>query len=346
MRVFATAALAAATTVAAFADDATYIDNRSDAASLVKSLYNAVSRHEYARAWDYFGDAKPSKSFEEFEKGYADTDRVAALTGGVSEEGAAGSVYYQVPVAIEAFAKDGSSKVFGGCYTARLSNPQIQGTPFMPMHLEKGSLKPSDGPLSDALPASCGDAPPVEEANSLTDQAKARFAALYSDSCQTLAADAEPGAADPEVAEITYHFSYDTAEEPARQASIFRFTCYMAAYNTVEVYFLGTETEGVQPIAFAEPTLDIRYKDPEERTKLESMTINGYKSSSMVLNSFFDDSDLSLTSFNKWRGIGDISSSGKYIFRDGEFVLVHYEVDPTEDGEVNPEPVLDFDTAP
>ena len=30
----------------------------------------------------------------------------------------------------------------------------------------------------------------------------------------------------------------------------------------------------------------------------------------------------------------------------GEFTLVHYDVDPTSDGEINPETVLDFETAP
>ena len=47
------------------------------------------------------------------------------------------------------------------------------------------------------------------------------------------------------------------------------------------------------------------------------------------MNSEFDEQERSLTSFNKWRGIGDLSSSGKWIFRDGDFTLVHYEVDPT-----------------
>ena len=47
------------------------------------------------------------------------------------------------------------------------------------------------------------------------------------------------------------------------------------------------------------------------------------------MNSEFDEQERSLTSFNKWRGIGDASSSGKWIFRDGDFTLVHYEVDPT-----------------
>ena len=34
------------------------------------------------------------------------------------------------------------------------------------------------------------------------------------------------------------------------------------------------------------------------------------------------------------------------MFRGGDFALVHYEVDPTEDEEMNAQPVLDFETAP
>ena len=71
--------------------------------------------------------------------------------------------------------------MFAGCYTARLANPQIQGTPFMPLHLEKGTLKPasSDGPLSDAVPTSCGDGPPIAAGDPIREQILAAFKATY-----------------------------------------------------------------------------------------------------------------------------------------------------------------------
>ena len=87
-------------------------------------------------------------------------------------------------------------------------------------------------------------------------------------------------------------------------------------------------------------------EDPDEQTKLKSMTIIGYKATDQLVNSDYDENERSLTSFNKWRGIGDISSTGKWIFRDGDFALVHYEVDPTENGEIDGQPVLDFESAP
>ena len=87
-------ALLSATPLPGLAADDKYIDDRSDAAALVRSLYNAISRKEYGRAWDYFGDQKPAKTFDKFAEGYDDTARVDVATGGISEEGAAGSTFY------------------------------------------------------------------------------------------------------------------------------------------------------------------------------------------------------------------------------------------------------------
>jgi len=67
---------------------------------------------------------------------------VDVRTGGVSEEGAAGSIFYTVPVAILATDKKGEQKLFAGCYTLRQVNGQIQEPPFDPIHIEKGALKP------------------------------------------------------------------------------------------------------------------------------------------------------------------------------------------------------------
>jgi hypothetical protein len=157
-----TAALTSLWSLQALAADLPYLDDRSDAAAVVRSLYNAVSRKEYARAWDYFGEAKPAKDFAEFAKGYEKTERVEIETGAVSSDGAAGSVFYNIPVAIRAIDKDGTEKVFAGCYTARQVNGSVQEPPFTPIQLEKGVLKPADGNLTDALPKQCGDAPPTE----------------------------------------------------------------------------------------------------------------------------------------------------------------------------------------
>lgn len=331
---------------AALAEERPYLDDRSDAAALVHSLYNAINRREFARAWDYFGDTKPARDFDAFAKGYENTERVDVETGSVSDEGAAGSVFYQVPVAIRAVARDGTESVFAGCYTARLADPSIQGVPFMPLHLEKGALKPAGDDLVDAVPASCGDGPPPAQRDAVREQAQKAFAATYGAICQTLASDAEPGAADPEIHEISYHYSYDSESDPERKARLFKFPCSQGAYNTGEVYYLADDTGAFRQLQFAAPELDIRYEGDNSEGRVESITIIGYRTDDQLVNSEYDPATRALTSFSKWRGIGDASSAGTYIFRDGTFTLVKYDVDASYDEKVDPETVLDFHTGP
>jgi len=339
-------ALGALPSAPALAQEKPYLDDRSDAAALVRSLYNAVNRREYARAWDYFGDDKPAKDFDAFAKGYDGTERVDVETGAISEEGAAGSVFYQVPVAIKAVAKDGGESIFAGCYTARLANPSIQGVPFKPLHLEKGALKPAEGELAEAVPARCGDGPPPASRDAVKEQVEKAFVATYGTTCQTLGPDAEPGAADPEIHEIPYRYSYDAESDPERKARLFKFQCTYGAYNTGEVYYFADDTGGLRQLQFASPELDIRYENDNAEGKVESVTIIGYQTDDQLVNSDYDPAAKTLTSFSKWRGVGDASSTGTYIFRDGTFTLVKYEVDASYDGEINPETVLDFNTGP
>ena len=91
------AALSCFSGAQALAQDLPYLDDRSSAAAIVKSLYNAVNRKEYARAWDYFGDQKPAEDVEAFAKGYENTTQVDVTTGNVASEGAAGSVFGRPP---------------------------------------------------------------------------------------------------------------------------------------------------------------------------------------------------------------------------------------------------------
>lgn len=330
----------------AAAQEAPYLDDRSDAAALVRSLYNAVGRQEYARAWSYFGETKPAKDFDSFAKGYENTARVDVETGPVGSEGAAGSTYFEVPVAIRAVAKNGDEAIFAGCYTARLAQPAIQGVPFQPLHLEKGTLKPAQGELSEAVPAQCGDGPPPPPRDALKEQAEKVFATAYGSICRTLEPGAEAGAAAPEIHEIGFHYSSDAEGEAERKARLFKFDCGGGAYNTNEVYYLANDTGELRQIQFATPELDIRYENDNSEGKVESVNIIGYQADDMLVNSEYDPASKTLITHAKWRGVGDASSTGTYIFREGTFTLVKYDVDASYDGEINPETVLDFNTGP
>jgi Protein of unknown function (DUF1176) len=339
------APLLAFTVQPALAQEERYLDDRSNAAALVRSLYNAVNRREFARAWSYFGDTKPSEDFQAFVDGYAGTERVEVETGGVSEEGAAGSIYFSVPTAIRAIGKDGSEKVFAGCYATRLINPQMQDTVFTPLHIEKGTLQPAQGDLADALPKSCGDAPLPPVKDTLLERAREIFTTGFAESCESLKAGSQPGA-DPESHTIAFRFSYEPGDKPERQARLFRFECGIGAYNTSQVYYFADDAGELRQLQFATPELEVRYENDDPEGKVEQISIVGYTAASQLVNSTYDPDTRSIESLNKWRGVGDASAAGKWIFREGDFTLVSYEVDAAYDGEVSREPVLDFDTGP
>ncbi|GAA4112017.1 DUF1176 domain-containing protein [Aminobacter aganoensis] len=334
-------ALSALWPVQAFAAELPYLDDRSDAAAVVRSLYNAVSRKEYARAWDYFGETKPAKDFAEFAKGYETTERVDVETGTVSSEGAAGSIFYNIPVAIRAVAGDGTEKVFAGCYTARQVNAAAQEPPFKPILLEKGSLKPAEGDLAGALPKQCGDTPPPET-DALFDQATKLFAADYKGQCDA----SREGEGAARSYKISYVNKSDAPDAKPNEARLFRFFCSMGAYNETHVYYLWNELNGLNQQHFATPELDIRYENDDSEGKLESLSVIGYRAETQLVNSDYDEKTMTLMSHAKWRGVGDASSDGVWIFRDGAFTLVKYDVDASYDGEINPESMLDYNTGP
>ncbi len=136
--------------------DVPYQDDRSDPAAVVRSLYNAIDRHEYARAWSYFDDPKPAESYQSFADGYADTAAVRIEIGPVMSEGAAGSIYATVAVALEATDTHGRTSIFGGCYVTRQVQPAIQEPPFRPLMIVEGHLQPRNGSIDQAMPHSCG----------------------------------------------------------------------------------------------------------------------------------------------------------------------------------------------
>ncbi|MBO0903245.1 hypothetical protein [Jiella sonneratiae] len=121
-----------------------YTDDRSNAEALIRSLYNAIDRHEYLRAWSYFADDSGRPDFPAFEKGYETTAGVRLKLGEPTSDGAAGSIYTAVPTVIEATGTDGAVRVFSGCYVTRLVQPANQATPpFLPLQISKATLRPA-----------------------------------------------------------------------------------------------------------------------------------------------------------------------------------------------------------
>lgn len=344
MRSAIAAALLMLSSPAAFAADPAYLDDRSTPQALVRSLYNAIARKEYARAWSYFSE-KPAESFDAYAEGYADTDMVIVRTGAASEEGAAGSVYYSLPVAIEARTADGDAQVYGGCYEIRLANPQIQGEDFAPLHIVKDSLSPSGDSVEQAVPERCGDGAAPDPAQELERRARAFYDSAFATLC--FVDDAEK--LDPENFQswvIEFAYSYEQASAPTSRATLFRFLCNRGAYNESHVYLQADAYGNLHALGFATPELDIRYEDDDFEKAVEAIYVKGFRSAPELVNSDFDPTTLTLSSWSKWRGVGDASTIGTWTFRDGEFSLAQYQVDAAYDGEIEHQTVVDYLTGP
>jgi hypothetical protein len=118
---------------------------RSAAAAVatVKRYYDAIGAHDLSTAWQAWGpDGNPEQTFEEFEKGYAQTASTSVKTGKPSRvEGAAGSLYVEVPVTVEATLDNGRKQRFTGKYVLRQINRGMGAS--QGWHLTSAMLKPA-----------------------------------------------------------------------------------------------------------------------------------------------------------------------------------------------------------
>jgi hypothetical protein len=140
-------------------DKSNFVDNRSGPIETVSSLLNAINLKQYVRAYSYFQNpATFPGPFDPYAAGYSDTDVITATFGIPHSEGAAGSLYFKVPLAMKVLVKSGSTQTFVGCYTLRLAQPSIQtAPPFQPLAIVTGTFKQvANGTDTNALlPAAC-----------------------------------------------------------------------------------------------------------------------------------------------------------------------------------------------
>lgn len=122
-----------------------YLDDRSDAAAVIESLYNAINLHQYVRAYSYWDDTPERPAFDQFEAGYQDTASVQVTLGVIGLGAAAGNLYAPVPVTLVAQSTAGATQTYVGCYLLHLGQPAIQGTlPFRPWGIQSATVTPVD----------------------------------------------------------------------------------------------------------------------------------------------------------------------------------------------------------
>lgn len=135
-----------------------YIDNRSGAVEVVSSLFNAINRKEYVRAFSYFQDPAVVGNYADYAAGFADTGLINATFGTVVSDAGAGQYYYTIPVAQTVQTTSGTTQIFVGCYTLHLANPGMQAVmPFEPLGITKSkfALVANDIAIEPLLERAC-----------------------------------------------------------------------------------------------------------------------------------------------------------------------------------------------
>lgn len=96
-------------------------ENFDSATSLLASYYDAINQKDYRRAYGYW--QTPPQNYEEFVKGFAETGKIRLIVEPPDRiEGAAGSLYVEIPTVLIAAQNNGKSQIFAGCYMLRKSN--------------------------------------------------------------------------------------------------------------------------------------------------------------------------------------------------------------------------------
>ena len=109
----------------------------------VEDYYRAINAKEYERAYRYWDS--PSQSLDQFIRGFGDTASVQLLVDPSPQvEGAAGSSYAKVSTVLVTQRRDGSERVFAGCY-----------------EMKKSNLRPEDGALRQGWRISRANMSPV-----------------------------------------------------------------------------------------------------------------------------------------------------------------------------------------
>jgi hypothetical protein len=96
----------------------------ADGPDVVKAYYQAINDKNYPRAYTYWDDSGTAshQGYAEFALGFAKTAQVDLVVGQARTEGAAGSLYSQVPVVVFARQSDGARQAFCGTYTLHRAN--------------------------------------------------------------------------------------------------------------------------------------------------------------------------------------------------------------------------------
>jgi hypothetical protein len=100
----------------------------SSPVALLASYFDAINQQDYERAYSYWTAAP--LDYASFAAGYGDTASVRLIVQPPTRiEGAAGTLYVEIPTVLIAQHNDGSTHTFAGCIVTRKSNLQPPAVP-------------------------------------------------------------------------------------------------------------------------------------------------------------------------------------------------------------------------
>ncbi|AJY47188.1 DUF1176 domain-containing protein [Martelella endophytica] len=126
----------------------------------------------------------------------------------------------------------------------------------------------------------------------------------------------------------------DYEGKPVQKAgTLYEIGCYAGAYNLVVAYVFAAEDGFPQQgelVTFATPAFSVDYAaDDDTNTKLaRDPVVTGFGADTTLINPSFDPDTNTISTFEKWRGLGDAASWGRWTLQDGRFVLTYYAIDP------------------
>jgi len=115
------------------------------AVAWIQDYYKAINDRRFSDAYAHWvgGGQASGKSFNEFRKGFEETERVGVIVGTPGPIGAAaGSRYIEVPVRIEARTRAGARQSFSGSYTLRLSVVEGATPEQRSWHIYSAAVRP------------------------------------------------------------------------------------------------------------------------------------------------------------------------------------------------------------
>lgn len=192
------------------------------------------------------------------------------------------------------------------------------------------------------LSAALVSASPVLAADEGLKTARAMVMAAHPGECESDIAERLDGF-EGNVFEVSWPDTrYDGTVEMVK-GRLYEITCGIGAYNVSIAYVFARENgfpEEGEIVAFAAPSYALEYeKNDDSYTKLVSdPAVTGFEARTLLVNPDFDSDTNTISSYAKWRGLGDAYSVGEWRLEDGVFVLKRYLIDPIYEANLDDPP--------